>query len=139
LFLLNLCSEQTEGRRKTSPCCRGKNDAFPAAGGRDVPKGSSLLLLVIFSSAVVGAQVVKPSTQPAEPDFSNALTGSALSCTRQDTFVVPPQLVERARVKARLLVLLRQSLFDDANGIVNIARENEIKKLANKLKNEIGR
>jgi hypothetical protein len=103
-----------------------------------VPKGSFLLLLVVFSSAVAGAQVGKIS-QPAQPNFSNALTGSAVSCTRQDTFVVPPQVVEKAKVKARLLVLLRQSLFDDANGIVNIARENEIRKLASKLKHEMDR
>ena len=31
--------------------------------------------------------------------------------------------------------VVRDSLYDDAKGIVNIARENEIKKLANKLKN----
>jgi len=31
---------------------------------------------------------------------------------------------------------LRESLYDDAKGIVNIAREKEIKDLANKLKNE---
>jgi len=30
---------------------------------------------------------------------------------------------------------LRDSLFDDAKGVVNIAREKEIKRLANKLKN----
>jgi hypothetical protein len=82
---------------------------------------------------------VGKASQPAEPNFSYALTGSALSCTHQDTFVVPAQIVEKARVKARLLVLLRQSLFDDAKGIVNIARENEIKKLANKLQHEMER
>jgi hypothetical protein len=103
-----------------------------------VPKGSFFLLLVILSSALAGAQVGKAS-QPAEPNFSNALTGSALSWTRPDTFVVPPQIVEKARVEARLLVLLRQNLFDDAKGIVNIARENEIKKLANKWKHEMER
>jgi hypothetical protein len=34
---------------------------------------------------------------------------------------------------------LRESLFDVAKGIVNIAREKEIKELANKLKNERSR
>ena len=47
---------------------------------------------------------------------------------------VPLEVAEQAKVKARLLNLLRDSLFDDAKGIVNIARENEIKKLANKLR-----
>jgi hypothetical protein len=44
--------------------------------------------------------------------------------------------VQRARLKARLAILLRDSLYDDAKGIVNIARENEIRKLANKLRNQ---
>jgi hypothetical protein len=103
-----------------------------------VPKGSFLLLFVILSSALAGAQLGQTS-QPVEPNFSNAFTGSAVSCTRQDTFVVPPQVVEKARVKARLLVLLHQSLVDDANGIVNIVRENEIRKLVSKLKHEMDR
>jgi hypothetical protein len=42
-------------------------------------------------------------------------------------------LVERARIKARLPTLLRESLDDDASGIANVAREKEIRKLANKL------
>jgi len=44
--------------------------------------------------------------------------------------------LERAKIKARLATLLRESLYDDANGIVDIAREKEIKKLANRLRNE---
>jgi len=44
--------------------------------------------------------------------------------------------MERANVKARLAVFLRESLYDDANGIVNVAREKEIRKLANKLRSE---
>jgi hypothetical protein len=40
--------------------------------------------------------------------------------------------VDRAKLKARLATLLRDSLFDDTKGIVNIAREKEIRKLANK-------
>jgi hypothetical protein len=34
---------------------------------------------------------------------------------------------------------LRESLYDDAKGIVNIAREKEIKHLASKLKGDKGR
>jgi len=44
------------------------------------------------------------------------------------------QLADRARLKVRLVNLLRLSLFDDAKGIVNIEREKEIKQLASKLK-----
>jgi hypothetical protein len=42
-------------------------------------------------------------------------------------------LVERAKLQARPVTLLRESLYDDAQGIVNIAREKGIGKLANKL------
>jgi hypothetical protein len=42
-------------------------------------------------------------------------------------------LGERARLKARLVALWRENPYDDAKGIVNIARENEIRKLASKL------
>jgi hypothetical protein len=101
----------------------------------DVPKGSFLLLPLILSAAVVGAQMGEATRKP-EPDISNAVLGSALSCSQPHTFVVPSRLVESARLKARLLVLLRDSLYDDASGIVNIAREKEIRKLANKLRNE---
>jgi len=34
---------------------------------------------------------------------------------------------------------LRESLYDDAKGVVNIVREKEITDLANKLKNEKAR
>jgi len=44
--------------------------------------------------------------------------------------------LERAKLKARLANLLRESLDDDAQGIVNIAREKEIRKLANKLRSD---
>jgi hypothetical protein len=43
--------------------------------------------------------------------------------------------LERSKLKVKLLNLLHDSLYDDENGIVNIKREDEIKKLANKLKN----
>jgi hypothetical protein len=44
--------------------------------------------------------------------------------------------VARAKVEARLVTRLRDSLYDDAKGIVNIAREKEIEKLASKLRRE---
>ena len=99
-------------------------------------KGSFLLLPVVLASALASAQMGAVSGQP-KPDIQNAFVGSSLTCsqTQSHTFVVPAPLLEKARIKARLLVLLRDSLYDDAKGIVNIARENEIKKLANKLKN----
>jgi hypothetical protein len=43
---------------------------------------------------------------------------------------------ERAKLNARLLDLLHESLYDDAKGIANVARDKEIRKLAGKLKND---
>ncbi len=97
-------------------------------------KGSFVLLLVVLTSAIAGAQVLGQVSRGTEPDLQNAFAGSTLTCSQPHTLVVPPRLVERAKLKARLLTLLRESLFDDAKGIVNIAREKEIKKLANKLR-----
>ena len=96
-------------------------------------KRSTFLLPVVLTAALAGAQLGAVSG-PAEPDFKNAFVRSPLTCTQPSTIVVPSHVAERAKVKARLLNLLRDSLYDDAKGIVNIAREKEIKKLANKLR-----
>jgi hypothetical protein len=98
-----------------------------------VPKGSFALWFFVLSSALPSAQVGSTSLQ-AQPDLSNAVSGGALTCTQASTFVEPYPLLEKAKLKARLLILLRDSLFDDANGIVNIARGKKIKQLADKLK-----
>ncbi len=100
-----------------------------------MPKTSFLLLPVVLSAAIAGAQVGAVSHRP-EPNFENAVAGSPLTCSQPHTLVVPNRLLEKAKLKVRLLMLLRDSLYDDARGVVNIAREKEIKKLANKLKNE---
>jgi hypothetical protein len=99
-----------------------------------VAKRSFILLPVVLASALAGAQVLGQAGGP-EPDLKNAFVGSPLACSQPThTIYVPRPVAERAKLKARLLNLLRDSLYDDAKGIVNIARENEIKKLANKLK-----
>ena len=93
------------------------------------------LLPVVLGSALAGAQVLGQIPGEPEPDLKNAFVGSPLTCSQQPhTIYVARPVAERARLKARLLNLLRDSLFDDARGVVNIARENEIKKLANKLR-----
>jgi hypothetical protein len=96
---------------------------------------TSFLVPVVLAAAVASAQMGEVSHEP-EPNFSNAVAGSALICSQPHTLVIPPQLLEKARLKLRLVALLRESLYDDARGVVNIAREKEIKKLANRLKNE---
>ncbi len=90
-----------------------------------------------FTSAQSMAQISKETnSQPASNFMGNTLTCTQLPAPESEskTIHVPVSLVERAKVKARLVVLLRDSLFDDATGVVNIAREREIKKLASKLK-----
>lgn len=47
---------------------------------------------------------------------------------------IPRALFERAKLKSRLGKLLRESIYDDAQGIVNVPREKEIRKLANELR-----
>ena len=97
-------------------------------------KKSVLLLPVILVSAFASAQVL--GQPPAEPDsdIRNAFSGSSLTCSEPGRILVPVRLAERARLKVRLVNLLRLSLFDDAKGIVNVEREKEIKQLENKLK-----
>jgi hypothetical protein len=97
-----------------------------------VLKRSFLLLPVVFAAALAGAQVLGQASG-AEPDLKDAFVGSPLTCSQAHIIYVPRPVAERARLKARLLTLLRDSIYDDAKGIVNMARENEIKKLANKL------
>ena len=89
-----------------------------------------ILLPVVLASALAGAQVLGAVSGGPEPDLTNAFGRSTLTCS---TLAIPQRVAERAKLKARLLNLLRESLFDDAKGIVNIAREREIKKLASKL------
>jgi hypothetical protein len=104
-----------------------------------VAKRSFILLPVILASALAGTQVLAQASEGPEPHLKNAFVGGSLACsqqpaTQQHTIYVPRRIAERARLKAHLLNLLRESLYDDARGVVNIARENEIKKLANKLR-----
>jgi hypothetical protein len=78
----------------------------------------------------------------AHPDFKASFLGSALTCSPSDKqperVTVPRPFAKRARLKARLLNLLHESLYDDSKGIVNVGREKEIVDLAKKLKDEKG-
>jgi hypothetical protein len=105
-------------------------------GGRNVAKGSLVLLSVVLASALASAQVPGGVLGGSEPDLKTAYVGSTLTCSPSYTIVVPRPLLERAKLKARLAALLRESLYDDAKGIVNMPREKEIRKLANKLRSE---
>lgn len=98
-----------------------------------------LLFAVAVLSVLAGAQDARElghSSEEADFIGSAAPVGSAPTCVPSPQVLrVPAPLIERAKTKARLIILLRESLFDDAKGIVNIAREKEIKKLVSKLKN----
>jgi hypothetical protein len=103
-----------------------------------VAKGIGLLFALSVLSVLAGAQDARELGHVSgEAGFvgSPAPVGSALTCSAAPQLLqVPALAAERAKVKARLITLLRESLFDDAKGIVNIAREKEIKKLVSKLK-----
>ena len=95
-----------------------------------------LVVGLAFVTALASAQGMGQISGGPLTDFKAPVGGSALTCSSPtpEKVFVPVATVERARVKARLVTLLRLSLFDDAKGIVNIEREKEIRKLANKLK-----
>jgi hypothetical protein len=103
-------------------------------GGRDVAK-SILALLVVLSSALAGAQQMERLSGESKLDRSAAFGGSPVACSQPQVLQVPQSIAQRAKLKLRLINLLRESLYDDAKGIVNIAREKEIRKLASKLRN----
>jgi hypothetical protein len=99
-----------------------------------VAQRSYVLLPVVLASALASAQVSSSTLGGSGSDLATPYVGSALTCSQSYTIIVPRPFVERAKLKARLATLLRESLYDDAKGIVNIAREREIRKLANKLR-----
>jgi hypothetical protein len=103
-----------------------------------VAKACLVLLHVILASALAGAQALGPISGGSGPDLKTPYVGSSLTCTQPHTvvLVVPRPVLERAKLKARLATLLRESPGDDAQGIVNMAREKEIKKLANRLRSD---
>jgi len=105
-------------------------------GGRDVAKCTPCLLALTLASALCGVQAKAQSSAFGQPDFKTPMFGSALACTQPETIRIPKPLAARAKLKARLVTILRDSLYDDAKGIVNAAREREIKNLASKLRDE---
>ncbi len=98
---------------------------------------ASFTLLIVLASTVVSAQVLAAPSGP-EPSLKTPLLGSSLTCSEPQPHAVhvPRAILERSKLKAKLLNLLHDSLYDDENGIVNVKREEEIRKLANKLKSD---
>ncbi len=92
-----------------------------------------------LACALASVQAMGQVSKATDLDTQSSFIGNSLTCSQQQsslTLRVPPPLVERAKLKSRLATLLRDSLYDDARGVVNIEREKEIKKLANKLRGQ---
>ena len=86
----------------------------------------SCLFLCLFSTA----QEIKPIE-----NFVTPLAASrTLTCRADQTIIIPHAVFERAKQKARLIELLKQSIFDDAQGKLDVSREKEIKKLFKELR-----
>lgn len=98
-------------------------------------KVSFTVLVAALACGLANGQAKGQLPGDYELNRAAAFVGSPLACSQPLTIIVPRNVAEKARLKVRLLTLLRESLSDDAKGIVNIAREKEIKKLANKLRN----
>ncbi len=102
-------------------------------------KNKVMLLAAALAFAFICPYASGQASKASDPDIRLSLVGSTLTCSQTsptESIQVPRPLVDRAKLKAQLASLLRDSLFDDARGIVNIAREKEIRKLANKLGRE---
>jgi hypothetical protein len=99
---------------------------------------SFLCLLVLAASACGSAQDFRevPNTPQLDIRQSQKEVESSVCSEQRLAIRVPATLLERAKVKAQLLVLLRASLLNDAKGSINVVQEKEIRKLANKLRKE---
>jgi hypothetical protein len=98
-------------------------------------RGICLALVLCALNLPLHSQSIS-ELQPSNPlaDEKTAfLRSSPQGCSQPEKLVIPQAVAPRAKLKARLVNLLRDSLYDDAKGIVNAAREREIKNLAHKL------
>src|SRR5215813_13007409 len=97
----------------------------PAAmGGRNVAKTAVALVVLAVASVLFSVQAMGQASGDPPPGLKASFLGGAVTCSqpekRTEKFVVPLSLARRARLKARLMNLLHESLSDDSKGIVNI-------------------
>lgn len=99
-------------------------------------KSSVTVFAVLIAFGLLGTQAMAQVSGGSLPDLKTPFIGRPLTCSQPEPekLTISQPFAERAKLKVRLLNLLRESLHDDSQGIVNTAREKEIKKLANKLK-----
>jgi hypothetical protein len=102
-------------------------------GGGDVDKTKFAVVVVLGLSRL---QAMGQAAGDLHSDFQASFIGSALTCSQPEKLTIPKSTAKRARLKAELLNLLRESIYDDSKGIVNLAREKEIANIADKLKRE---
>jgi hypothetical protein len=104
-----------------------------------VAKSGFPLLACALASVFLSVQTMGQVSRDPQPGIAASFAGSPLTCSQSpqsEKLIVPKSVEKRAKLKARLLNLLRESLYDDSKGIVNLEREKEIATLASKLKQE---
>ena len=94
------------------------------------------LLAVALASTLFSVQATAQALRDPNLDLPASLVGETLKCTNPEKvrIRIPERFAERAKLKARLYNLLRESLYDDSKGLVDMKREKEIGDLADKLK-----
>lgn len=110
-------------------------------GGENVDALQFFRFVVLGDLLLCGTLLAQDGSPTRSQLLTSASTGGNVTCENRtnikpvvETLTIPHRLFDRAKKKARLASLLRESLYDDANGIVNAAREKEIKHLANDLR-----
>jgi hypothetical protein len=104
--------------------------------GRTLARISLVLLSVALTSVVLRTDAKAQTLPGPQLDLAVPFASNPETWSQTQRLVIPRPFAERAKLKARLLNLLRESLYDDAKGIVNIKREKEIKSLASKLRDD---
>ena len=105
-------------------------------------KNDLALLALSLAFVLLSVQAMGQVSGDQPPSIAAAFAGGPLTCSQSalaEKLTVPKSVEKRARLKARLVNLLRESLYDDAKGIVNPGREKEIANLAKNLKEEKAR
>jgi hypothetical protein len=81
-------------------------------GGRDVARIGFVLLTVAVASTLFSVQAIAPALRKPNLDLTPALGGGPLTQTQKVSISRP--FAQPAKLKARLIVRLRESIFDDA-------------------------
>jgi hypothetical protein len=125
-----LLAEHEHEPREKQESCRIVADLKQRT--RDVARSTYILLTVALALSSIRATA--QAQQGRRLDFVAPFAGTTLSCPQSERLLISRPFAERAKIKARLLDLLRQSLYDDAKGVVNISRDKEIRSLTSKLR-----